>query len=110
MKTAEQILLDAAALIRKGWTKGAYARNASGAWCVASEPQAVCWCLDGAILAASGSAADAVTSRAYARVEELCPEGEARGGRVRGPVYFNDYIAKDAEEVAQLLERAARMP
>jgi len=110
MKTAEQILLDAAALIRKGWTKGAYARDATGQWVESIKSTAVCWCAEGAIYRASPRGAVTVCQEAQARFSALFPNnGVGRHGEeVRGSVYFNDYVAKDAEEVAQALERAAR--
>jgi hypothetical protein len=44
-----KVLLRAAELLAMGWTKGASARNELGQKVVATDPQAVSWCLNGAI-------------------------------------------------------------
>lgn len=51
MTTTLEILRAARAKIERPecWTKGAFARDAVGGECMSSEPDAVCWCSDGAI-------------------------------------------------------------
>jgi hypothetical protein len=44
-----KVLLRAAELVAMGWTRGVGARNELGQKVVATDPQAVAWCLNGAI-------------------------------------------------------------
>lgn len=44
-----KVLLRAAELVAMGWTRGVGARNELGQKVVATDPQAVSWCLNGAI-------------------------------------------------------------
>lgn len=46
-----ELLRRAKALVGRGWTRGAYARDASGQAVDASDPAAVCWCAMGACIA-----------------------------------------------------------
>lgn len=41
--------------IRKGWCQHEYARDKDGNWCDATNPEAVAWCLGGAVQKAGGA-------------------------------------------------------
>lgn len=51
--SAIDTLRKARGLLEKGWTKGAYARNAEGQKTAWLSPEATCWCARGALLAAA---------------------------------------------------------
>lgn len=58
MKTTLQVLIDARALIEKpkAWIKGVNATNKLGKGCTSSSEDAVCWCMDGALMRSAQSA------------------------------------------------------
>lgn len=103
--TTEEILLAAAALVRKGWTKGIYARDALGQQCGVQYADAVCFCAEGAIYRASVSSAESAAVTRLCAILPAAPSGHPVQNKI---AYFNDIVAKNAEEVAQMLEKAAR--
>lgn len=52
-KPARRVLLAAVELLKKGWTTGELARDASGKACGPRSKKAVCWCAEGAVRAAA---------------------------------------------------------
>jgi hypothetical protein len=50
--SAKAVLLRAAELVEKGWTQGAYARDANGQVVTTSSPNAVTFCASGAVFRA----------------------------------------------------------
>ena len=55
--TPREILIAARKLIEPPdrWTRGSLARNAEGYWVGIHSPNAVCWCMEGAVLLSSNS-------------------------------------------------------
>ena len=108
------ILNAAAALVRKSWIQRAYARDALGNACPASE--GVSFCAMGAVTRAVEDAFDVKSEyglgrEAYSMLNEL----EAYlGERVRAEhggmaiTLWNDFINTRAEDVASLIEAEAR--
>lgn len=113
MKTAAEILRDAASLIEThGWTTGDY-RSDDG-----------CLCADGAIQAASGVASidnggfrdvhfdspDAPEVKAYrAAYNTACRAAEAADYRIASIIGYNDAAGRTADEVTALLRSAAEV-
>ncbi len=54
MKTTKEILVEARGYIAQGWTQGAYARDAHDLPRDGAHPDAVCWCMYGALHRAEG--------------------------------------------------------
>lgn len=54
--TTQKVLRGAIALLKKGWTKGVWARNPAGQECSATDEHATAWCAQGATIAASKGA------------------------------------------------------
>lgn len=52
-KPERRVLLAAVELLKKGWTTGDRARDANGKSCSPRSKKAVCWCAEGAVLAAA---------------------------------------------------------
>ena len=50
--TTKEVLIQARALILKGWTQEAFARDADGEPVSAKDPDACSWCVVGAVVAA----------------------------------------------------------
>lgn len=104
MATVKEILTGARELIAtpESWTKGVFARDASGAKVASSNLQAVCWCLKGAL---------SVAATACCMGDEFEPLMDAEvllekllGGR---PVaLWQDETQRTHEEVIALLDRA----
>lgn len=102
MKTTSEILRAAADLIDKGWTQGAYARNATGASVGPHDTDAVCFCALGAISRAVGTERyDAVMAKIVAR--------SALRVEIGNVVPFNDKKATCAADVSGAMRRAADM-
>lgn len=54
MSEVKQTLIAARALIEKGWTQDAYARDADGAACSVNDDRATCFCMNGAVMRVAG--------------------------------------------------------
>lgn len=96
-KTPKQILLEAAELIEQPgkWTQGAFARDHGGDGTAFCDPDAVCWCAEGAIAKVAGGCGTA--SSALAAL-----------GIVTGGIYsYNDAPGRMASEVASKMREAA---
>jgi len=90
-----QCLFDAAALVRKGWTQNACARDENG---VAVEPTGPCacrWCLFGAMLC---SANDLIADDALRVMNDFV---------TTSAIYWQDDPVRTQAEVAAALEEAA---
>ena len=81
--------------VRSGWTQGARARDIHGMTVLAVSPDAVSWCLTGAL-----SASDLVTERDLFRMRREC-----RGLVGDGLTDWNDDPGRTQAEVVELLER-----
>lgn len=91
---SEPELDEAIALIRRGWTQYAYARNAEGVNVDEDAPSACAWCIRGALWKAGARA-------------EVHDAVDAAVAEVIGKPYpheFNDTPGRTQEEVIQLLE------
>ena len=90
------VLRRAAALVRQGWCQGRYAESATGRRVAINSQAAVAWCLDGAVI----HELEALGCDGYGVWTAINKYGNT--------VQFNDAENRTAEEVAALLERAAR--
>lgn len=91
------VLLKCAAIVRGGWCRHMPAKNAAGKRVGPRERSAVQFCAIGAIQRVCGGPEDGWEARRALR-EVVCMEISA----------WNDGIARDAEQVAQAFEEAAR--
>lgn len=87
-------------LLEKGWTQGAWARNANGVNCGPHHDEATAFCLIGASLRAGGPS----------DLEPILPESlsAAIGAEPRmGPfLVFNDHPIRTQADVLALIDRA----
>lgn len=106
MKTAKQILTEAAKLVEQGWTQYTFARDKQGRKCLEKSDDAVYWCAIGAMMRASE--ADALVhdyEREEAKAALLVTIGEEWGEM---PVTtWNDQCATSGNEVATVMRKAA---
>lgn len=86
--------MKASEYVRKGWTQGEYARNSDGKYVLWSDPTAVCWCLDGALMAAYPGVG---YSLAINKLRDVAPFNI---------IVWNDAPDRTKQEVIELLERA----
>ncbi len=83
--------------VDRGWTQGGMARDAAGCQVTPRDPDAVCWCALGAILAGRG-----------ARQHACIALSRHIGGRFFGRVAdWNDAAVRTAEDVASTLRACA---
>ena len=96
--TVGWVLLGAAARLRHcGWTQGAYARDAAGTPTGSRMPDAVCWCLDGALRATADFDVDAADIARDALASALGMSVTA----------WNDSPGRTKDEVIAALETVA---
>lgn len=102
MTTFSQEFREVRKLIEQGWTQGAYARSASG-YSVDSNstPDAVCWCLSGAIIRVATAQAIPVY-KIRDRLREVLFLRVGNGSIV----VWNDAPLRTKEEVLALLDFA----
>lgn len=99
--TVKQTLLAARELLTPegAWTQGSYARDASGRRTGCWEPNAVCWCLEGAIKRVSN------TDEEYSEALSLLAH------EVRLVHRWNDHPDRKPQDVLQLLDNLiSRLP
>lgn len=96
--TLGDICRRAAKLIRGGWTTGTLARTESGWKVSARDPDAASFCMAGALIRATGDLGGPFD--AYQEVARL-----QRAKFTDSIPAFNDFIAKDANAVAERLEK-----
>jgi hypothetical protein len=103
------ILEDAAIIVLRGWTRGAWARDKDGALMRCNHSEATCWCLSGAVeLAARRATPLGVDPYSYINpVSGRLARGLA-ARTAKSAVEFNDHIATSADEVAGLLRELAK--
>ncbi len=101
--TPAEVLREAAALIKYGWTKGMLARDAKGLQCHPDDPKAVCWCAWGAIRKAGDGRHGAAYNRFIDFIEPVCLEK----GLPKDIAAWNDYAVEDGEEAANTLKACA---
>jgi|ERR1700744_1640087 len=106
MKTVD-VLIGAKALIEKGWTKGANARTANGHGISSTNPNAVKFCLNGAILRASNGSSRAYehSSKALNFALKSVPYVQKNTSIYSGYVEYNDK-SKNKDRIVKLLDSA----
>ncbi len=92
-----EVLLAARELVAGGWTKGAYARTATGNPTSTASRKAVCFCSLGAISIASPGEPDYDSALGFFR----------KATPMYGVAHFNDAIERTHLEVVLAFERAA---
>lgn len=92
-------LLRAAALVRKGWTQEAFARDSAGNQVPPDNENACKWCAVGAIEAANMNPGNVEKALKLFRSHLPAEHNSA--------VEFNDAPERTAEQVADLMEKAA---
>jgi len=97
-KDVRSVLMEAAAIVRQGWCTGAPAKNAEGKPVGPRDKDAVAWCAIGAIQKICGGPEDGFEAR-YA-LRQVIGRDTIQD--------WNDTYAKDAEQVAQAFEDAAK--
>lgn len=98
-----EILLEAADKVQfGGWTQHTYAEDAAGNWAASGSPNAVKWCLRGAVKAVAGN-----DYRAFRACDAVYLYLTERGWR-QGVMSWNDQPNRTAGEVADTLRRVAK--
>lgn len=102
--SALEIMIGVRSLLadEKHWTKGAWAREEDGAECSHSAPNAVCWCLGGALIHVARLACD-MAGMIEAR-QKLCVAAGTSAWLRMGLVTANDDL--DHAGVLALIDRA----
>lgn len=96
------VLNDAIDILRvKGWNRGGFAMNKDGEECNTKDPDAVSFCLLGSIYAQDSSRL--LTMRALDAVRRALGVDT-----IDFLADWNDYTAKDKEQVIELLQKACR--
>lgn len=98
-----QVLLDAAAIVRKGWTQGELAVDANGEFVWATHPKACKWCALGAMTLAVANQNKFVSRKLLK--DAVAALSSAVGTRQLS--YWNDAPERTAEQVALAMEAAA---
>jgi len=109
MNTTQQVIEGAIKLLKeKGWTQGAGARDAKGNRVAATNPEATCYCLVGA-LSVSARSLPGYTDEAYFNVRNRVANALGARWCCIGLTAFNDQEGRKVEDVIELLE-AAKVP
>ena len=109
MKPSE-VLSSAALLLEKSeWLRGRWAKDAEGHDCDPSDPQAIGFCLLGALQATCG-----IDRRVSSNVGDWDNYGKAHGyvsdiASPQHPAVFNDQVAKDKRQVVRVLRKASKL-
>lgn len=102
-KQVATVLRDAAELVNRGWTQGDYARDAAGHEVDPRDPEAVCWCAQGAIWKAGCTAE-------FQAISVLCTHiNDTPGWYVDTVIAWNDHPDRTAEEVATTMRECAEL-
>ena len=91
--------MSVASFIEKGWTQGYFARDSNGMICEHYEPQAVSWCIIGAIRAEYPNDFSQ-RQKCYNKLENILGSG------LSSVVEFNDNPKRTKEEVLDLIRKA----
>ncbi len=117
-KLSAQVCRRAASLVREGWNRGYFAQDENEVECEPDSEQAETWCCAGARAKAISELLDqglpdinegalsicsreAVETVIHDYLVDSAPDAEVN------EIAFNDEFAEDAEEVAQILLKAA---
>lgn len=102
----QQVIEGAIKLLKeKGWTQGAGARDAKGNRVDATNPEATCYCLVGALLVSARSL-PGYTDDTYFDVRNRVANALRARGSYIGLTAFNDREGRKVEDVIALLEKA----
>lgn len=105
----KEVLVKARARVEHGWTRGCHAKNASGNSVSPSARDAVCWCLEGAVIAERSSSFTYEDFRlAMDALAEQIPAVSRVPGSTSGQnvVRYNDVILKSRQEALAWLDKA----
>jgi hypothetical protein len=92
--------------IKKGWARGRYARDINGGGTSYSSPNAVCWCLEGAIYVAGETIRDRPYKTPY---EFLLKEKICNITGNCSVADWNDRVAKGQDDVLDVLDRVKKV-
>ena len=95
--------------LQRGWTKDTAARTATGEECNSTDPRATCWCVTGAVSAATygGGRDEAEADRLYsAATRRIRAVLDGRGHRNRAIVDYNDAPERTLLQVLDLVREA----
>lgn len=101
-QTIVKVLRAAARIVNKGWTQGTFARDAQNRYVEYDSPEAVKFCMSGAL------------SRAALELKVSCDyDGAVRAIRSSSPIRrglpgYNDDVSRTKTQVSRALHRAAR--
>jgi len=98
MKPSE-ILSQAGDLVAKGWTQGAYARDAQGESCASSDPEAACFCATGAVRHVCPVACERVAAWPFLR----------KAISNDSITLFNDHPDRTQAQVVKAFRKAAKL-
>ena len=104
----EELLMGTLSLIKQGWCQEAAMRDSKGQECVASDPDVDSYCLDGALIAASGYVpVDKVFSPTlYAKACHVLLNHIEKEVGWNSVAEFNDFVLTSQEEAVYFLEKA----
>lgn len=91
------------ALIAKGWATGSFARSDQWEPVIVESPNAVCFCIAGAVLRVSGEEDIAGNPMVRSLSDTL---GVCEGDQSRFLVAFNDAPGRSQDDVLALIDRA----
>lgn len=97
------VFLGAKALIEKGWTTFAFARDSLGESTASSDSSAVCWCLRGALDAAGRRGPRDARWHAYAVMTDVL---KRKYGADMSMFKFNDMLGRTQADIVAVLEEA----
>jgi hypothetical protein len=112
MITPLEILIAARALLLRGWTQGAYARDASGVPCNSDSEHAECWCFEGAVNAVA-YAADAYPEGAIGaevwRKEEMVLRQRENEATLRLASNLDRFLSRHGADRGDLIDAIAEL-
>jgi hypothetical protein len=96
-KREKQTLRRAKALIKKGWCKGSFARDKNGMGVPFNSPQAVKFCMLGAVYRAAGSSSNNLATDLYHILCKVMPNTVS---------YFNDKFGRKKSQILAKFDQA----
>lgn len=106
--TLKEILLKARTYIEKGWTQASHAKNSEGRHVPPTHPNAVCWCLEGAVVAQreTGVSLDDFILAMVALADQIPMESRRSGTVGEQVTFFNDNGITTQQEALEWLDKA----
>lgn len=94
----------------KKWTKGEYAQDHDGVGTYATDPEAVCWCMSGAMNKAVGGDSGTATVAEYFAINAIrLAAKELYGEEYFAIANFNDAPSTDYIRVKAVISRARQL-